>query len=174
MRRARLGFGSAVFWPFLVRVGVVRAQLGVLAFSLPFLAVAYHLCVWVPVLALSRLFWVVCAVCAFGWGLRGRLCVCQGTGVTSAPPFLVGAWERVWDVSGPFLAGFVVCVCGLGYQFYPAIFGLGLWLVVRYGFCLKLACRAKWGLSVCVSRPSWLGYVATLCRVGGLSPVVAD
>ena len=33
---------------------------------------------------------------------------------------------------------------------------------------------AGWGLSVGVFRPSWLGYVATLCGVGGPSPVLAE
>ena len=56
VRRAYLGWGLAVFWPFLVEVGVVRARIWVFAFSLPFLAGACGSCVWVGVWPLSRLF----------------------------------------------------------------------------------------------------------------------
>ena len=145
VQRACLVLGLALLRPFLVwGFGLVRAQTWVFASPHLLLAGALGLCMLVRVAPVSRLFWLAFAVCVIGCELPRWWWVYEGRGVAPVPPLLAGAYGSClgtgWDVTSPFLAGFLVCVCGQGSPPYPAIPGLVVWRVVRCGFPPTPAC----------------------------------
>ena len=140
-----LGLGITLLWLFLVAtLDFVRARVCVLAYPPLPLAGASGLCMWERVAPVSCLFWLGLAVRVFGCGLQGWWCVYEGGSVAPVPAFLAGACRLCpgtgREVSSPSLAGCVVCVCVQGSPPYPAIPGLVVWSVVRFGFPLTPAC----------------------------------
>ena len=79
--------------------------------------------------------------------LLGCYCGVWGYGVLGCGVWGAGLWYPGVLCMGysPFLAGFVVCVCGQGSPPYPAIPGLVCGVRSGLGFPLTLACRGGWG-----------------------------